>query len=201
MCGLLTLTLTYNQNYDGKTSDIYVDQNIQTDIKYFKSGDKKVLYNYKYVEPDFTETNYDNYSYINNTTIDIQSFNMNEQYSNNTSKKSNANNDYNVFSNNINLKIDIVNNVEDVYASSSLDMANSTDIRMLTSDNSKKDKDKCIYCGANMKANCHAHARWCPFYCNDDVDPIPLNFDISSFAFLITLSIVYILIKKYQLFK
>jgi hypothetical protein len=65
----------------------------------------------------------------------------------------------------------------------------------------KHQPNRCPYCGANMQANCHAHASWCPYYCHDDPDPVPIDFDYNVFIYLISLSIIYVSIKKYQLFK
>jgi hypothetical protein len=61
--------------------------------------------------------------------------------------------------------------------------------------NPNKDFNKwCEYCGANMRANCHAHARWCPYYCDDEVTPVPIGGGIHiMFSFLV----IYIVAKKF----
>lgn len=65
-----------------------------------------------------------------------------------------------------------------------------------TLSNNKPDKNRCEYCGANMNADCHAHAKWCPYHCDDeDCNPVPLDFDISAFIFMLSLLGIYSIYK------
>ena len=55
---------------------------------------------------------------------------------------------------------------------------------------------KCQYCGKpDYHANCHGHEKWCPIYCGDDKNSLPLGND---FLILTTIILVYALIKKFK---
>ena len=51
--------------------------------------------------------------------------------------------------------------------------------------------NKCEYCGKpNMNANCHAHEKWCHYYCNHNNIPIG-----DGLSFMLFLTFIYVIIK------
>lgn len=55
-----------------------------------------------------------------------------------------------------------------------------------------KDKQKCEYCGRPAQhADCHAHQKWCPYYCGNN-NGVPVG---SEFTLLIGV-FIYLIIKK-----
>lgn len=51
---------------------------------------------------------------------------------------------------------------------------------------------KCEVCGANMNANCHAHASYCPYHCKDDEQQcIPVGSGLSSFLLFLSVYIIW----------
>jgi hypothetical protein len=59
-------------------------------------------------------------------------------------------------------------------------------------------KKTCDICGANMNADCHAHAQWCPYSCEykkpeqPPIGNLPIGNGVSI---LLLLSIIYTIIK------
>lgn len=51
---------------------------------------------------------------------------------------------------------------------------------------------RCEYCGANMNANCHAHARWCPYYCGNQIHDTSIGSESILFGF----AIMYVFLKR-----
>lgn len=51
---------------------------------------------------------------------------------------------------------------------------------------------RCDYCGANLRASCKSHARWCPNYCGNH-NAVPVG---DGFTPLCLLLVVYVLAKK-----
>jgi hypothetical protein len=49
----------------------------------------------------------------------------------------------------------------------------------------------CEYCGANMRADCHAHAKWCPYHCN--VKAVP----IGGISIILSFLVIYMVVKKF----
>lgn len=60
-------------------------------------------------------------------------------------------------------------------------------------------KKTCEYCGANMNADCHAHAQYCPLSCEyKKPENPPINGSLpvgDGLSIMLLLSIIYIAIK------
>ena len=61
------------------------------------------------------------------------------------------------------------NTIQNVQVQDNQEYVPFDDVIINTVANNKNNK-WCEYCGANMNANCHAHAKWCPYYCNEGDD-------------------------------
>ena len=56
-----------------------------------------------------------------------------------------------------------------------------------------KDKQKCEYCGNPAQhANCHAHRKWCPYYCGNNHNDMSIGSDWILLIFIP----IYLIIKK-----
>lgn len=58
--------------------------------------------------------------------------------------------------------------------------------------------NKCEYCGANMRANCHAHASYCPYSCNYE-PPVDDNLPVGNGFFAFGLFLVIYCVWKFKM--
>lgn len=126
----------------------------------------------------YSEDNYTPFSTNQNTIYDVNTNNnSNSDYNelNSTFNSTNYENDYNYY-----------NNSEDNFFEYTILSKNNGDNNNI---------HKCEYCGKpDYHANCHAHKKWCPYYCgDDDENPLPLGDDV---LILGSILLIYIIFKK-----
>ena len=63
-------------------------------------------------------------------------------------------------------------------------------------------KKTCDICGANMKADCHAHAQYCPLSCEyKEPENPPVNNSLpigDAYPFLFIVIVIYLFIKRFK---